>query len=78
MATQTTNDKIYQAVDQVRKDANANNDKIYTKIDHLEQKIESNYVTTQEFTPIKNFVYGLIGLLLVAIGTAIISLVLKK
>lgn len=75
---QTTNDKIYAAVNSVKDDAVKNYDKIYTKIDHLEAKIESNYITREEFMPIKNFVYGLIALILIAVGTAVITMVIKK
>lgn len=75
---QTTNDKIYAAVNSVKDDAVKNYDKIYTKIDHLEAKIESNYVTREEFMPIKNFVYGLIALIAIAVGTAVITMVIKK
>lgn len=75
---QTTNDKIYAAVNSVKDDAVKNYDKIYTKIDHLEAKIESNYITREEFMPIKNFVYGLISLIVIAVGTAVITMVIKK
>lgn len=75
---QTTNDKIYAAVNSVKDDAVKNYDKIYTKIDQLEAKIESNYITREEFMPIKNFVYGLIALILIAVGTAVITMVIKK
>lgn len=75
---QTTNDKIYAAVNSVKDDAVKNYDKIYTKIDQLEAKIESNYITREEFMPIKNFVYGLITMIVIAVGTAVITMVIKK
>lgn len=71
---QTTNDKIYNAVDSTRKEINQ-------RIDHLESKIDSNYVTKAEFAaqvaPLKSLVYGLVGLILVAVVGAILSLVVK-
>lgn len=35
-----------------------------------------NYVTVEQFAPIKTFVYGLIGVILLAVAAAIMSLVL--
>jgi hypothetical protein len=74
MAQQTTNDKIYQAVDKTRLEING-------RIDHLENKIDSNYVTREEFVaqinPIRAIAYGLVGIVMLSVVGAILSLVLK-
>jgi len=53
-------------------------DIIYIKdrVDDVYQKLEKNYVTQQEFEPIKKAVYGIITLFLAAVVAAILRLVL--
>lgn len=62
-----------------------NIDVIATKIDYIEEavrnienKLEAQYVTQDEFEPIKRIVYGLISVILVAVIGAMITLVLRK
>lgn len=57
---------------------------ILTKLENIEQdissmnkKLENNYITRDQFEPIKSVVYGLVSLILVAVTGAIISLVIK-
>lgn len=71
MASNTTNDKIYTAVDATRRE-------IMARIDHLENKIDSNYVTKEELAPIRAIVYGMVGLIMVAFLTGVIALVIKR
>jgi len=71
MASNTTNDKIYTAVDATRREIGA-------RIDHLENKIDSNYVTKEELAPIRAIVYGMVGLIMVAFLTGVIALVIKR
>lgn len=40
-------------------------------------KLENHYVTQDQFKPVKNVVYGMTGLMLVAIVGALIKLVIK-
>lgn len=54
------------------------------KIDNISQdvldiksKLERQYITREEFDPIKKIVYGFVGIILVAVATAIVALVLK-
>lgn len=44
----------------------------------IKQKLEMEYVTRQEFEPIRKIVYGMVSLILVAVTGAIISLVVNK
>jgi tetrahydromethanopterin S-methyltransferase subunit G len=47
------------------------------KLDNVDQKISTHYVSREEFEPIKKIVYGMVGLILVAVVGALISLVVK-
>lgn len=52
-------------------------DTIKADVSEIKQKLENNYVTKDQFTPVKNIVYGLVGTLLTALIGAIIMTVLK-
>lgn len=56
------------------------NDVSYIKEDvkALRQNQEQNYVTKNEFEPVKKIVYGLVGLILVAVVGALVSLVVGQ
>jgi hypothetical protein len=41
-------------------------------------KADDDHVTQREFTPVKNIVYGLVGLMLTAVVAALLGLVLKN
>ena len=51
---------------------------IEKKVDKIEMGIERNYITRQEFAPVKNIVYAMVGLVLAGVLTAIIALVVRK
>lgn len=55
------------------------NDLTYIKRDIADIKatVQHGYVTKEEFEPIKKIVYGLVGLILVAVVGAVVSLVVK-
>jgi len=46
-------------------------------IKEIKDQITANYVTKNEFQPVRNLVYGMVGLILVAVVGALITLVLK-
>jgi chaperonin cofactor prefoldin len=48
------------------------------KLDRVDTKLSSSYITKEEFEPIKRIVYGMVGLILVAVVGAMVSLVLKQ
>jgi len=48
------------------------------EVGEIKKKLEADYVTRQEFEPIKKFVYGLITIVLVGVIGAILTLVIKK
>lgn len=56
------------------------NDISYIKRDVIEIKtrMENNYVTREEFEPIKKIVYGLVSLILVTVVVAVLALVIIK
>jgi len=51
---------------------------IKEKVKSIETQIASNYVTKEEFDPIKRIVYGMVTIILVAFVGAIVALVVKK
>lgn len=53
-------------------------DYIQKDVSEIKINIEKDYVTREEFEPIKRIVYGLITLLLAGVITAMLSIVLKK
>ncbi len=48
------------------------------KVDSIDRKLELDYVTQDQFEPVKKVVYGLVSLILVAVVGALIALVLIK
>ena len=62
-----------------------NIDVIATKIEYIARdisdirvKLEDNYVTRDEFAPIKQIVYGMVSVILLAVVGAIVALVLRS
>ena len=51
---------------------------IKERIEAIEKKLEADYVNRQEFLPVKNLVYGLVSLVLVAVFTALVALVIAR
>ena len=44
-------------------------------LEEVKSLINNNYITRAEFIPVRNIVYGLVGLILTAVTTALITLV---
>lgn len=55
------------------------NDITYIKerIEHIDEQIGDNYVTKAEFTPIQKIVYGLVGVILLAVAGGLLTTVIK-
>ena len=49
---------------------------IIKQVEEINEKLDKMFVTKSEFDPIKNVVYGMIGLILVAVAGALIRLIL--
>ena len=49
---------------------------IIKQVEEINEKLDKMFVTKSEFDPIKNVVYGMIGLILVAVAGALIRLVI--
>ena len=56
------------------------NDIEYIKVDveDINIKLDSHYVTRAEFDPVRNIVYGMVGVILLAVIGALITLVITK
>lgn len=46
-------------------------------LDEIKEKLDKNYVTQDQFTPVKNLVYGMVVLVLTSFMGALITLVLR-
>lgn len=53
-------------------------DSFEKKLDSVDEKLNSHYVSKEEFEPIKKVVYGLVGLILIAVAGAVVSLVITN
>ena len=47
-------------------------------LDELKNTVYEHYVTQAEFAPIKKIIYGLVGLTITGVFTAILALVIQK
>jgi len=62
-----------------------NIDVIATKIDYIQRdvadikrKLEADYVTREEFEPIKKIVYGMVSVILLAVIGALVAVVVRS
>jgi hypothetical protein len=67
-----TTDKVKLAV--IQKDL----EYIKCSVEEIKGKLDKEYVTQDEFTPVKNIVYGIVGLILTSVVGALITLILKQ
>lgn len=51
---------------------------IQRDIAEINIKLDDKYVTKEEFIPVRNVVYGMVAIILVAVIGAIVTLVLRK
>lgn len=51
---------------------------IIKELDEIKLKLEKNYVTAEEFKPVKTIVYGMVSLILMAVLGSIVGLVVLK
>lgn len=51
---------------------------IETEVKDITKKLESSYVTQDQFEPVKNVVYGLVSIILLAVVGALVGLVILK
>jgi len=72
MATRKNNGKVELAVmaNDVRR--------IKTDVIEIKQRLDSKYVTKEEFDPVKKLVYGIVALILTAVMGALLGMVILK
>lgn len=51
---------------------------IKESVDAMSQRLDKNYVTLDQFAPVKSIVYGMVGLILSSIVVALIALIIRK
>lgn len=47
-------------------------------VKEIKDKLEKDYITKEEFDPVKKIVYGLVSLILIAVVGALVALVIIK
>ena len=52
-------------------------DYIQRDVAKINEKLDHEYVTKEEFMPVKNIVYGMVGVILLTVLGAIVALVIK-
>lgn len=53
-------------------------DFIQQEVHEIKQKLEADYVTQDQFEPVKKIVYGQVSIILLAVVGAIVALVIRK
>lgn len=48
------------------------------RVENIEKKIESEYVTQDQFAPVKNVVFGMVGIILTAVIGGLVGLIVIK
>lgn len=51
---------------------------MHDNLKEMNNKLDNKFVTAEAFSPVKNIVYGLVTLILIAVVGALVALVLKK
>ena len=51
--------------------------RIESSMEELRRELRDDYITRNEFQPVKTLVYGLVGLVLTAVVVALVALVVK-
>jgi ABC-type phosphate transport system permease subunit len=51
---------------------------IRQSVDEVKANLQGNYVTKDQFDPVKKLVYGLVGLILTAVVVGVLSLVISN
>ncbi len=51
---------------------------ILSRLDHIDRRLDEDFVTSEEFAPVKKVVYGLVGLILTAVAGGLVGLVVLK
>lgn len=51
---------------------------IKAQVNQINMKLDENYVTQDEFDPIKKIVYGMVSVILLAVLGAIVALVVRE
>lgn len=52
-------------------------DSLGEKIDKIDKSLECDYVTQDQFDPIKRIVYGMVGVILLGVVAALFALIIK-
>lgn len=51
---------------------------IIKELDEIKLKLEKNYVSQEEFKPVKSLVYGMVSIILTTVVLALVALIINK
>lgn len=51
---------------------------IKDSVKEIKNSLDKNYVTIDQFAPVKSIVYGMVGLILTSIVVAMLTLIIRK
>lgn len=51
---------------------------IQSMVADINSRLNSNYVTREEFQPVRNVTFGLVGLILTGVVVAILTMIIKR
>lgn len=51
---------------------------IIKELDEIKAKLEKNYVSQEEFKPVRNLAYGMVTVILTAVIGSLIALIIKQ
>ena len=72
-----TNKDLYDELTNLRREFNNDDKAIELKIETLEGKVDKTYVRLVEYEPVRKIVYGLVGAVLLAVISAILTIVIR-
>lgn len=73
-----TNKDLYEELTKLRREYAEDDKVIEAKIQVLEDKIDKTYVRLTEYEPVRKIVYGLVGAVLLAVISAVLTIVIRE
>ena len=73
-----TNKDLYEELTKLRREYAEDDKVIEAKIQVLEDKIDKTYVRLTEYEPVRKIDYGLVGAVLLAVISAVLTIVIRE
>lgn len=76
--SEVTNKDLYEELTKLRQELDSADRAIEHRVEELSKQVDRTYVKLVEFDPVRKLVYGLVGLTLVAVMSALLAIVLRN